>query len=66
MRKQRILALGALFVGFMGIAMVGRNFGISYVAVELVGCGACIGAAFAIFVKSLYSPTAPAAPANTN
>jgi hypothetical protein len=57
MKKERILALGAMFVGFMGIAMMGRtgHFGSIGVmdVVQLVGSGACVGAAATIFVKGV-------------
>jgi len=60
MRRQRILALAAMFVGFMGLAMMVRTgrFGLLHGPdiMQLIGSGACIGAAITIFIKSLSSP----------
>ncbi len=45
-----------MFVGFMGIAMMGRTGHFGSIGVmdvfQLVGSGACVGAAITIFVKT--------------
>jgi drug/metabolite transporter (DMT)-like permease len=57
MKKHRILALAALFVGFMGLAMMARTgrFKALYGAdiMQLIGSGACIGAAMTVFIRSM-------------
>jgi hypothetical protein len=57
MRKQLVLALAAMFVGFMGIAMLvrtGHLYAVSvYDVVQLICCGACVGAAIVIFVNTV-------------
>jgi hypothetical protein len=59
MRRPLTLALAAMFVGFMGIAMMARTGHLSampgYDAMQLILCGACLGSAITIFVKSVKS-----------
>jgi drug/metabolite transporter (DMT)-like permease len=57
MRRQLTLSLAAMFVGFMGIAMLARTGHLAsmsgYDAMQLIASGACIGSAITVFVKSL-------------
>jgi hypothetical protein len=57
MRRQLTLALGSMFVGFMGIAMMARTGHLSampgYDAMQLIASGACLGASITVFVKSV-------------
>ena len=64
MRRQMTLALGAMFVGFMGVAWLARNghlAAMGYDGMQLIACGACLGAAITIFIKSLKSTNKSAA-----
>jgi hypothetical protein len=58
MRRQMTLALGSMFIGFMGVAWLARNghlAAMGYDGLQLIACGALLGSAITIFVKSLKS-----------
>jgi hypothetical protein len=59
MRRQLTLALAAMFVGFMGLAMMARTGRLATISgtdvMQLVASGACLGAAITVFIKSVKS-----------
>jgi hypothetical protein len=56
MRRPLAVSLCAMFVGFMGIAMMARTGHLSampgFDAVQLILSGACLGAAITVYLKS--------------